>query len=156
LATRGFETDGVDILMESRGVGIGPTTPVTNLFPLTNDDYGTRQFLYPSVGVISEPSTFVVLALGCLVLLGFRWRLPVLGVVGGPRPTVKCSCNAAVPSLLGGSNASEAYDAPSDAIPLGLCGDYCHMPCLVEGAKLKKSKRFAGTRGFESHTAHHP
>ena len=43
----GTTTPGVDILMESRGVGIAADNPVGNLTPLTNDDYGTRQFLYP-------------------------------------------------------------------------------------------------------------
>lgn len=47
-ADPGTQTVGVDILMESRGVGIGASNPVTNLTPLTNDDYGTRQFLYPT------------------------------------------------------------------------------------------------------------
>lgn len=45
----GFQTPQVDILMESNGVGIGPTNPIDNLTPLTNDDYAGRQFLYPSL-----------------------------------------------------------------------------------------------------------
>ncbi len=45
----GFQTEEVDILMESNGLGIGPTNPRDNLTPLTNDDYAGRQFLYPSL-----------------------------------------------------------------------------------------------------------
>ena len=52
--------------MESRGLGIGPGNPITNLFPLTNDDYGIRQFLYPQI--IPEPS-------GLLVLIGMTGTL---------------------------------------------------------------------------------
>jgi hypothetical protein len=47
-------TAGVDILMESQGLGISAGNPMTNLVPLTNDDYGTRQFLYPAF--IPEPA----------------------------------------------------------------------------------------------------
>lgn len=49
----GIDTFGVDILMESSGLGIGPSNPVTDLVPLRNDDYGTRQFLYPFVAGIT-------------------------------------------------------------------------------------------------------
>jgi hypothetical protein len=56
-ANPGTTTPGVDILMESRGLGIGPGNPVTSLFPLTNDDFGTRQFLYP---MIPSPSALAV------------------------------------------------------------------------------------------------
>ncbi|MFN0012301.1 MAG: hypothetical protein ACKVS8_11735 [Phycisphaerales bacterium] len=45
----GLLTEGVDILMESRGVGISFSNPLESLIPLTNDDYGTRQFLYPTI-----------------------------------------------------------------------------------------------------------
>ncbi len=69
----GTTTPGVNILMESRGVGIAPGNPVTNLFPLTNDDYATRQFLYPQR--IPEPNTLLLLVVGVLALLGcHRWR----------------------------------------------------------------------------------
>ncbi len=44
-----FWISGVDILMESRGLGIGPSNPVESLTPLSNADYSIRQFLYPSV-----------------------------------------------------------------------------------------------------------
>lgn len=70
----GTTTPGVDILMESRGVGIGPTNPVTNLTPLANDDYGTRQFLYPSLTVslstVPEPSTLALACFGSVALFG--------------------------------------------------------------------------------------
>ena len=56
------------------GLGIGPTNPVENLFPLTNDDYGTRQFLYPAVHSIPEPSTLLLVALGSLGLIAYRRR----------------------------------------------------------------------------------
>lgn len=62
-ANPGLRTAGVDILMRSRGVGIGPTNPVENLFPLRNDDFGTRQFLYPT---IPAPTALAGLALGSL------------------------------------------------------------------------------------------
>ncbi len=67
----GIGTLGVDILMESRGLGIGPTNPVSNLIPQTNDEYGTRQFLYPAVTTVPEPGTAVLVGFG---LLGYCWR----------------------------------------------------------------------------------
>ncbi|MEZ6062768.1 MAG: hypothetical protein R3C19_20685 [Planctomycetaceae bacterium] len=57
-----FALSGVDILMESNGLGIGPTNPLSNLVPLTNDDYGTRQFLYPELVAVPEPRSLLVLA----------------------------------------------------------------------------------------------
>lgn len=62
----GLQTPGVDILMESFGLGIDTGNPVDNLFPLSNDDYGTRQFLYPFLleeEPIPEPSTWLLLSL---------------------------------------------------------------------------------------------
>lgn len=59
-ADPGVLTAGVDILMESRGVGIAAGNPLSNLVPLTNDDYGTRQFLYP---MIPAPSALAVAGL---------------------------------------------------------------------------------------------
>lgn len=67
----GTTTPGVNILMESRGLGIANGNPLTNLTPLTNDDYGTRQFLYPSfsqIGRVPEPNTFALCFIG---LVGF-------------------------------------------------------------------------------------
>ena len=60
----GIDTPGVDILMESQGLGIAIGNPVTNLVPLTNDDYGIRQFLYPSLTSVPEPLTLVLLGIG--------------------------------------------------------------------------------------------
>ena len=65
VANPGLTTVGVDILMESFGVGIGASNPVTSLVPLTNDDYGTRQFLYP---VVPEPTSIAMLSLIGLLL----------------------------------------------------------------------------------------
>lgn len=67
----GVGTPGVDILMESRGLGISALNPVTNLFPLSNDDYGTRQFLYPSLTSVPEPSS---MALFAVATFGLVWR----------------------------------------------------------------------------------
>jgi hypothetical protein len=71
-ANPGLTTPGVDILMESRGVGIGLTDPVTNLFPLTNDDYGTRQFLYPSLTTIPEPAAAALIGSALIAFLARR------------------------------------------------------------------------------------
>ena len=77
-----LQTPGIDILMESWGLGIGPGNPVTNLVPLMADDYGMRQFLYPElVADVPEPSTLALLALGILFLFGsarLRYRRAVL------------------------------------------------------------------------------
>lgn len=62
----GIDTPGVDILMESQGLGIAAGNPVTNLVPLQNDDYGGRQFLYPTLANISIPEP----ATGGLILFG--------------------------------------------------------------------------------------
>ncbi|NEO74998.1 MAG: PEP-CTERM sorting domain-containing protein [Moorea sp. SIO4G3] len=62
----GVDTRGVDILMESQGLGIAPGNPVTNLNPLSNDDYGGRQFLYPFVSVPEPTSILGLLTLGTL------------------------------------------------------------------------------------------
>lgn len=48
-ADPGIDTPGVDILMESRGLGIAAGNPVSNPVPLSNDEYAARQFLYPYV-----------------------------------------------------------------------------------------------------------
>jgi hypothetical protein len=71
----GTTTAGVNLLMESRGLGVGATNPLTNLVPLTNDDYGTRQFLYPSFAqAVPEPATVVALAIGLVTMAGCNWR----------------------------------------------------------------------------------
>lgn len=64
------DVDAVDILMESNGLGISPANPVTNLFPLANDDYSMRQFLYPS---LPEPGTLALLSV-VFAALGFARR----------------------------------------------------------------------------------
>ena len=65
----GAGTPGVNILMESFGLGIATGNPTSNLTPLTNDDYGTRQFLYPQF--LPEPSTITLLLIGSF---GFATR----------------------------------------------------------------------------------
>lgn len=67
----GIDTFGVDILMESNGLGISASNPVTELVPLRNDDYGTRQFLYPYV---PEPGAWELMASGLCGLLAVRRR----------------------------------------------------------------------------------
>ncbi len=57
-ADPGTTTPGVDILMESNNLGISPSNPTTNLVPLRNDDYGMRQFLYPSLTFDYQPGDF--------------------------------------------------------------------------------------------------
>ena len=65
-----IQANGVNILMESNGLGIAAGNPLGNLLPLSNDDYGIRQFLYPKVSV-AEPSTLLLLLLALgLFLLG--------------------------------------------------------------------------------------
>jgi hypothetical protein len=44
--------------MESTGLGIAPGNNVFNLFPLRNDDFGMRQFLYPSTTFSFPPGDF--------------------------------------------------------------------------------------------------
>ncbi len=63
----GIDTPGVNILMESQGLG----GQFGNLTPLSNDDYGGRQFLYP---FIPEPATGAMLAVIGIVLGGARVR----------------------------------------------------------------------------------
>lgn len=59
---------GVDLLMESRGLGIAPGNPVDNPSPMTNDEYGTRQFLYPSLTPVPEPGTALMWLAGLAVV----------------------------------------------------------------------------------------
>jgi hypothetical protein len=65
---------GIDLLMESFGLGISAANPVTNLNPLTNDEYGVRQFLYPSLTPIPEPATALLTLAGLAVLWQARKR----------------------------------------------------------------------------------
>ncbi len=69
-----FAVAGVNLLMESNGLGIGLGNPLTELVPLTNDEYGMRQYLYPVVSV-PEPSSFLLLL---STLLFFRRKRPQL------------------------------------------------------------------------------
>ncbi|WP_448563407.1 hypothetical protein [Thalassotalea ganghwensis] len=62
------QLSGVDILMESRGLGISAGNPVYNPLPLTNDDYGMRQFLYPFIN-IPEPTSIILLLTGLFALI---------------------------------------------------------------------------------------
>lgn len=62
----GLDTPGVNILMESEGLGIADGNLVTSLVPLQNDDYGTRQFLYPFLqqqNVVPEPGSMAIMAI---------------------------------------------------------------------------------------------
>lgn len=59
---------GVNLLMESNGLGISAANPVTNLQPLTNDEFGTRQFLYPMLSAVPEPGTALMGLVGLMVL----------------------------------------------------------------------------------------
>ena len=54
----GLDADGVDILMESNI----PLTFFQNGAELRNDDFGTRQFLYPSVAPVPEPAAGLLVA----------------------------------------------------------------------------------------------
>ncbi len=67
---------GVNLLMESNGLGISAANPVTNLQPLTNDEFGTRQFLYPMLSAVPEPGTALMGLFG-LAVLARRLRKPL-------------------------------------------------------------------------------
>jgi len=71
VTTAAIQTPGVNILMESQGLGIASGNPVTNKVPLTNDDYGMRQFLYPTLyaAQVPEPSTLAIFSLAILLFL---------------------------------------------------------------------------------------
>ena len=63
-------TAGVDILMESRNLGISAANPLGNLSPMRNDDYGTRQFLYPYIQShpVPAPSVLALVMIGLCAL----------------------------------------------------------------------------------------
>jgi hypothetical protein len=65
----GADTFGVDILMETAI----PGSVIGNDFPLSNDDFGGRQFLYPYVAAVPIPSA-VWLFGSALGLLGWMRR----------------------------------------------------------------------------------
>jgi hypothetical protein len=69
--TSGVGTAGINLLMESRGLGIAAGNPVTSLVPLTNDDFGMRQFLYPQV---PEPAALWALSVATFAMLPRRRR----------------------------------------------------------------------------------
>lgn len=64
-----FQMSGVDLLMESQNLGIGGSNPVTNLTPLTNDEYGMRQFLYPELAPVPEPHEYLLLGAGLATVI---------------------------------------------------------------------------------------
>lgn len=68
-----FTLNGIDILMETNGLGVGPSNPLNNLIPLTNDEYGMRQFLYP-VSSIPEPNALAACWLAGVGALVIRRR----------------------------------------------------------------------------------
>ena len=63
IASSTFGITGIDLLMESNGLGIAAGNPLSNLFPLTNDEYGTRQYLYPRITAVPEPSSMALIGL---------------------------------------------------------------------------------------------
>ncbi|MCA9130190.1 MAG: PEP-CTERM sorting domain-containing protein [Planctomycetales bacterium] len=70
-AANGIDAAGVDLLMESSI----PSTFFINGAFLQNDDFGGRQFLYPQLNAVPEPSSLIVLAgLGMYSLVGRRRR----------------------------------------------------------------------------------
>jgi len=76
VTTADLAVSGVDLLMESWGVGIGPNNPLSNPIPLTADEYGMRQFLYPTlVQEAPEPSTFVLFIASWGLLISKRFRI---------------------------------------------------------------------------------
>lgn len=65
-----FSTAGVNLLMESNGLGVWPGNPLSDTTPLTNDEYGTRQFLYPDLAPVPvpEPAEYLLFGLGLLAV----------------------------------------------------------------------------------------
>jgi len=69
-----FSTSGVNLLMESSGLGISASNPVGKLTPLTNDEFSTRQFLYPELAPVPEPAEYLMLSAG-LAIIALRRRM---------------------------------------------------------------------------------
>lgn len=69
-----FAIVGVDLLMESNGLGVGASNPLSNLVALTNDEYAMRQFLYPNISAVPEPGSIVLVS---FLLVTVGWRLKV-------------------------------------------------------------------------------
>ena len=63
-----FSTTGVNLLMESNGLGVSAANPLSNLVPLSNDEYGIRQFLYPEIAPVPEPHAYALLIAGLLLV----------------------------------------------------------------------------------------
>lgn len=65
-----FASSGVDLLMESNGLGVSASNPLTNLQPLTNDEFAMRQFLYPELSptAVPEPGEYVLFGVGLVTL----------------------------------------------------------------------------------------
>ena len=68
-----FGGEGINLLMESNGLGIANGNPLDNLVPLTNDEYGTRQFLYPTIAAVPEPASAALLSTA-VILIAVRAR----------------------------------------------------------------------------------
>ncbi|AMV30639.1 hypothetical protein VN12_00890 [Pirellula sp. SH-Sr6A] len=64
-----FALNGIDLLMESNGLGIGPNNPLSNGIPLTNDEYGMRQFLYPTITAVPEPGALLLACTGLMLFI---------------------------------------------------------------------------------------
>ncbi len=63
----GLGTPNVDILMESNIPVV--LLPNSDIIPLSNDDFGSRQFLYPELSAVPEPGTFAALGLASCIIL---------------------------------------------------------------------------------------
>jgi hypothetical protein len=66
---------GVDLLMESTGLWVLVGNPLGNLNPLTNDEYGMHQFLYPFIAsntedqtTVPEPISFILFIFAVLLI----------------------------------------------------------------------------------------
>jgi hypothetical protein len=66
----GLDTTGVNLLMESEGLGISTANPLHAAVPLTNDEFGTRQFLYHVMVPLPPTILMLVGALAGLAWIG--------------------------------------------------------------------------------------